>query len=124
MSTILNRILIIVFAIIFLISGGLILRYFLASRQVEQQYDRLALQFHQAEKKEKSRTSEDEILPQYKELLAQNSDLVGWISIEGTGIDYPVVQAIVVLLAAWIMIVNFAADLVNYWMDPRRRNRS
>ena len=38
--------------------------------------------------------------------------------------DYPVVQAIVVLLAAWIMIVNFAADLVNYWMDPRRRNRS
>ena len=93
MSTILNRILIIVFAIIFLISGGLILRYFLASRQVEQQYDRLAQQFHQAEKKEKSRTSEDEILPQYKELLAQNSDLVGWISIEGTGIDYPVVQA-------------------------------
>ena len=79
MSTILNRILIIVFAIIFLISGGLILRYFLASRQVEQQYDRLAQQFHQAEKKEKSRTSEDEILPQYKELLAQNSDLVGWI---------------------------------------------
>ena len=32
--------------------------------------------------------------------------------------------SIVVLLAAWIMIVNFAADLVNYWMDPRRRNRS
>ena len=36
--------------------------------------------------------------------------------------DYPVVQAIVVLLAAWIMIVNFLADLVNHWMDPRLRS--
>ncbi len=35
--------------------------------------------------------------------------------------DYPVVQAIVVILAAWIMIVNFAADLLNHWMDPRLR---
>ena len=38
--------------------------------------------------------------------------------------DFPVVQAIVVLLAAWIMIVNFAADILNYWMDPRRRGAS
>ena len=36
--------------------------------------------------------------------------------------DFPVVQAIVVLLAAWIMIVNFLADLVNHWMDPRLRS--
>ncbi len=35
--------------------------------------------------------------------------------------DFPVVQAIVVLLAAWIMIVNFIADMLNQWMDPRRR---
>ena len=35
--------------------------------------------------------------------------------------DFPVVQAIVVLLAAWIMIVNFIADMLNHWMDPRRR---
>ena len=33
--------------------------------------------------------------------------------------DFPVVQAIVVLLAAWIMIVNFIADMLNHWMDPR-----
>lgn len=37
--------------------------------------------------------------------------------------DYPVVQAIVVILAAWIMIVNFMADMLNHWMDPRRRIR-
>lgn len=36
--------------------------------------------------------------------------------------DFPVVQAIVVILAAWIMIVNFVADLINHWMDPRLRS--
>ena len=35
--------------------------------------------------------------------------------------DFPVVQAIVVILAAWIVIVNFAADMLNHWMDPRLR---
>ncbi len=35
--------------------------------------------------------------------------------------DFPVVQAIIVILAAWIVIVNFAADMLNRWMDPRMR---
>ena len=35
--------------------------------------------------------------------------------------DFPVVQAIVVLLAAWIVLVNFLADTVNRLLDPRRR---
>lgn len=29
----------------------------------------------------------------YAELYAQNSDFIGWIRIDGTGIDYPVVQS-------------------------------
>lgn len=33
--------------------------------------------------------------------------------------DFPVVQAIVVILAAWIVIVNFAADLLYQLVDPR-----
>ncbi len=32
------------------------------------------------------------VLPQYQELYAQNPDLVGWLRLEGTDIDYPVVQ--------------------------------
>lgn len=31
-----------------------------------------------------------DMLPEYKELWERNKDLAGWISIEGTGIDYPV----------------------------------
>ncbi len=33
-----------------------------------------------------------QILPEYRDLYAQNPDLVGWLRIDGTGIDYPVVQ--------------------------------
>lgn len=35
--------------------------------------------------------------------------------------DFPVVQAIVVILAAWVVIVNFLADLLAQWIDPRIR---
>ena len=32
-------------------------------------------------------------LPQYQALYAQNSDLAGWIQIDGTSINYPVMQS-------------------------------
>lgn len=35
--------------------------------------------------------------------------------------DFPVVQAIVVILAAWIVLVNFMADILNQIVDPRMR---
>lgn len=37
--------------------------------------------------------------------------------------DFPVVQAIVVIMAAWIVVVNFAADLLYQIVDPRIRLR-
>ncbi|MBO5129138.1 MAG: ABC transporter permease [Oscillospiraceae bacterium] len=40
-----------------------------------------------------------------------------------SGRDFPVVQAIVVILAAWIVIVNFAADILYRLADPRIRVR-
>ena len=33
-----------------------------------------------------------EILPAYRDLYAQNSDMVGWLRIDGTDINYPVMQ--------------------------------
>lgn len=38
-----------------------------------------------------------------------------------SGRDFPVVQAIVVILAAWIVLVNFLADLLYQMVDPRIR---
>lgn len=37
--------------------------------------------------------------------------------------DFPVVQAIVVVMAAWIVVVNFVADLLYQLVDPRIRLR-
>lgn len=35
--------------------------------------------------------------------------------------DYPVVQAIVVILSFWVVLSATAADLINAWIDPRLR---
>lgn len=35
-----------------------------------------------------------EILPEFQKLYKRNSDISGWITIEGTGIDYPVLQPV------------------------------
>lgn len=35
---------------------------------------------------------ESDILPEYQALYEQNPDLIGWIKIENTKIDYPVMQ--------------------------------
>jgi ABC-type dipeptide/oligopeptide/nickel transport system permease component len=37
------------------------------------------------------------------------------------GRDFPVVQAIVVILAFWVVIVNFIADILSQYIDPRVR---
>lgn len=37
--------------------------------------------------------------------------------------DFPVVQAIVVILASWIVVINFVADLLYQLVDPRIRLR-
>ncbi len=43
--------------------------------------------------KEKKEKKKPEILPEYKEIYAENHDLVGWLEIEGTVINYPVLQS-------------------------------
>lgn len=35
--------------------------------------------------------------------------------------DFPVVQAIVLILATWVVVVNFVADLLSQYIDPRVR---
>lgn len=39
-----------------------------------------------------SREGESTLLLHYRELAGQNSDMMGWLSIEGTGINYPVMH--------------------------------
>ncbi len=44
------------------------------------------------EETEPTGETEPQILPDYRELYEMNNDLVGWIRIEGTKVDYPVMQ--------------------------------
>ena len=37
-------------------------------------------------------TEEETVLPEYGELFLQNPDMAGWIKVEGTNINYPVMQ--------------------------------
>lgn len=60
-------------------------------------YDALAEQVHQMEKQIAEAgggalPTEDGVLPQYQALWEKNQDLAGWLSIEGTAIDYPVMH--------------------------------
>lgn len=43
--------------------------------------------------KEKKALDESQILPEYRELYEMNNDMVGWLTIPGTTVDYPVVQS-------------------------------
>ena len=43
--------------------------------------------------KQKIRLDENSILPELKDIYALNNDLVGWLCIDDTNIDYPVVQS-------------------------------
>ena len=39
-------------------------------------------------------SEKDQLLDVYAEFHKQNSDFVGWISLEGTSLDYPIMQTI------------------------------
>ena len=60
-------------------------------------FEEIAVKVEQAQEDESQApeiplTEEESILPEYGELFLQNTDMVGWIKIEGTNINYPVMQ--------------------------------
>lgn len=56
----------------------------------------------QAKKKKETNSTQNQILKEYKELYDENNDLYGWIEIEGTNINYPVM---------------FTPDAPNFYID-------
>ena len=86
-------------ATLMLISGFQLWRYFSAERETQQQYDVLAGQIElppqsEPEQEASSEAAEPEwtVNDQYGALFQQNPDMIGWISIEGTALNYPVMQ--------------------------------
>lgn len=105
-----------IFAVIFLISGLLLLDYYIKSNAAENTYHALSDMVQQAKPTQPEETlpsqeqTEDRyqhthvrvtdpvagdtlwLLPEYAELYTMNTDVVGWIQIPGTRVNYPVMQ--------------------------------
>lgn len=97
-----------VLLVVFGISAFKVGSYILESKQQEAKFDDLAAQMEAAQAaaatattepteeatEEPTETTEGEpvMLPGYAELYEQNPDVVGWLKIEGTKLNYPVMQ--------------------------------
>lgn len=77
-------------AMVFLFSGAMIVLYYLDGHQSQAQYQQLSqmVQIDIDRPDEKPLTAAEK----YTSLLEQNEDFIGWIKINDTRIDYPVVQ--------------------------------
>lgn len=88
------------------VSAFMVVNYLAEGKQQEDRYDQLAQMASQASTEARetkaeettAATTEDTtpteltMIPGYQEIYNQNSDTVGWIKIEGTKINYPVMQ--------------------------------
>lgn len=96
---------------VFLVSGIMVVNYFVESKAQAEEFEKLQqLKEESATKPTETKPlptetqgtdptetepqgpTEPQILPDYSEIVKLNSDMAGWITIEGTEIDYPVMH--------------------------------
>lgn len=84
-----------VFLLIALISGVMIIRHFREAHTQEEIYDSLIeiVEENETSKTVEATEGEAVMLPEYAKLYEQNSDIIGWIKIDDTQINYPVMQS-------------------------------
>lgn len=86
-----------VFALLFIVSVVMIISHYVSEDKAENDFEYLVEIVEEAEETEAEDVNvSEEIqspLGRYQELFCMNNDMYGWISIEGTNIDYPVMYA-------------------------------
>ena len=105
MKKVLSILLIVILLAVFCVSTYLVADYIIQSRKQGQQFDQLSQMVDTnkgtrptARPTEPSgetvptETTERQILQPYQDIYALNPDMVGWIQIEGTKVNYPVMQ--------------------------------
>lgn len=92
-----NPIIIIVFILsllVFLVSGLYLANYFWQANQASREFEGLAGLVDKVPVDSGSAGTPEEVeMNGYKKLHTLNPDFIGWLAIEGTRVDYPVVQA-------------------------------
>ena len=83
------------FLLVMMFSGVMICRHFKEAHTQAEIYDSLAEIVEESETNESVEATEGKaiMLSEYTKLFEQNSDIVGWIRIDGTQINYPVMQS-------------------------------
>jgi len=88
MSTV-RKIILVICIIVFLGSAGVLLDYFIKGMKEDSALKDLSdLKIE----KEDLVTEKGTVVGQYVDLYLANQDIIGWIKIDGTGVDYPVMQ--------------------------------
>ncbi len=89
---------IVVLALVFCVSGYMVFSYYWEGNRQAETFDQLSQAVQQAQQEaataptQAEEPTEPQMLPGYRELYQQNNDLVGWLRIEDTRVDYPVMQ--------------------------------
>ncbi len=87
------NVLIVVFAVIFLVSAGCLVRYYYQAHETKSEMDELREMKEESKSQNNDHKAEQvDELPDFTKLKNKNSDIAGWIQIQGTGIDYPLMQ--------------------------------
>lgn len=83
----------VVFAVIFLVSGGLLVKRFFDDKKTENEFSDLQSMIDTAATPAPAGEDTASNGAKFAALKDQNSDFMGWISIEGTSLDFPVMYA-------------------------------
>lgn len=93
------NVLLVIFVVIFLVAGGMVWRHYSEAKESADAFEAVAEMVKEqpeepfeTEPVEEETTPEPTISEKYLGVYQQNSDFVGWLTIEGTDIDYPVMQ--------------------------------
>jgi len=76
--------------IVFVGSAGMLLNYFLTGMREQSSLEDLA---KLKTEREDMKTDKGTVIGKYVDLYEANSDIIGWITVDGTKIDYPVMQS-------------------------------
>ena len=88
-SNVIYNLLMAVCLVVFLVSGGVLAKRFYDDRQTENEFASLQAMIDT----DAPATGEESNSAKFAALRDQNSDFIGWISIDGTNLDFPVMYA-------------------------------
>lgn len=88
-SNMIYNVLMLICLVVFLVSGGILAKRYYDDRQTENEFADLQAMIDP----DAQATGEESNSAKFAALRDQNSDFIGWISIDGTNLDFPVMYA-------------------------------